>query len=78
MKSFNSGFVLFSPNDVDFDVLEYVCKMYIPNFSYLWFSEQFAWALLAARQPGCSKPRYYGRASPAFAQASRIEHEPAA
>jgi hypothetical protein len=51
VKSFNSGFVLYSPNDVDFDFLEYVCKMYIPNFSYLWFSEQFAWALLAARQP---------------------------
>jgi hypothetical protein len=51
VKSFNSGFVLFSPNDVDFDFLEYVCKLYIPNFSYLWFSEQFAWALLAARQP---------------------------
>jgi hypothetical protein len=51
VKSFNSGFVLYSPDDVDFDFLEYVCRMYIPNFSYLWFSEQFAWALLAARQP---------------------------
>jgi hypothetical protein len=47
--SCNSGFVLFRPRLIDFDFLEYVARNYLPPGRDLWWSEQFAWSLLAGR-----------------------------
>jgi len=59
--SFNSGFVLFTRESVDFEFLEYFCRRYIPDQEFLWWSEQLAWAALAARCPN----RYFWAGSDA-------------
>jgi hypothetical protein len=60
VRSCNAGFILYRPSEIDFEFLEFVCKRYIPNMQYLWWSEQFAWAVLAARMPF---PAYWEGAS---------------
>jgi hypothetical protein len=55
VKGCNTGFVLFRPEDVDLEFLEYICEHHLPNLRDLWWSEQYAFGLLAAR----TRPRYW-------------------
>lgn len=49
--SFNSGFVLFDPADVPLHFLETLCRRYFLRLGFTWWTEQAAWAALAARLP---------------------------
>ena len=49
VRSFNAGFVLLEPAQVDLDFLEYVASEYLSGLKNFWWSEQLAWSLCAAR-----------------------------
>jgi hypothetical protein len=49
VKSFNAGMVLFDKSVIDLDFLEFAVARYVLHCRNFWWSEQFAWSLLAAR-----------------------------
>ena len=51
VPALNAGLVIFKPQQVDFDFLEFITKKYLLKCKDYWWTEQSAWSCLAARLP---------------------------
>lgn len=49
VPAFNAGLVIFDPDTIDFDFLEYLTKKYFLNCKDYWWTEQAAWACIAGK-----------------------------
>lgn len=56
----NSGFLLFQPETIELAFLDYIVRNYLQDLPNYWWSEQFAWSMLAGRS---TCPRYWEGAS---------------
>jgi hypothetical protein len=49
VPAFNAGMVIYNPDDIDFNYLEYLTKKYFLGCKDYWWTEQSAWACIAGR-----------------------------
>lgn len=49
VPALNAGLVIFNPQIIDFDYLEFITKKYLITCNNYWWSEQSAWSCLAGR-----------------------------
>lgn len=47
VPAFNAGMVIYNPDDIDFEYLEYITRTYFLGCKDFWWTEQSAWACIA-------------------------------